>query len=203
MIILRQRVFGLTNDGGGTSSMDFYKSKKADWTAQGGEAKLGKFADWMKGQSSSGNSIADQASNLSVDKSAYRASTLKALPSSSTGVVGKSGGGGFALSDPNKVRQSGMAAGIAANQQAASNPNNKSNMMNSAYSSGKTLGFQQGQKSVGIRQGAINTWNNMGTFGKIATGTALVGGAALLARNRQKRKEAERELELERARNRR
>lgn len=63
------------------------------------------------------------------------------------------------------------------------------------------------KSSVGIKQGAINTWNNMSTGQRIATGaiasTALVGGAALLARNRQKRKEAERELELERARNRR
>lgn len=34
--------------------------------------------------------------------------------------------------------------------------------------------FQMGQKSVGIRQGAINTWNRMGTMGKAGT---IAGGA--------------------------
>lgn len=201
MKILRQRIFGLTDDGGGTSSMDFYKSKKAEWTSLGGETKLGNFKSWINGQTASGNGIANQASNMSVDKSTYKASTIKALPSSNTGAVGKSGGGGFALTDPNKPKLSGMASGIKANQQAASNPNNKSNLANSAYNSGKISGFKQGQQSVGLKQGAINTWNNMGTVGKVATGAALVGGAALLMRNRQKRKEAEQQLAAERAKN--
>ena len=69
------------------------------------------------------------------------------------------------------------------------------------------MGVKKGQQSVGIKQGAINTWNGMSRNQQIATGaiagTALIGGAALIARNRKKRKEAERELELERARNRR
>lgn len=72
---------------------------------------------------------------------------------------------------------------------------------------GQATGFQQGKNSVGIKQGAINTWNKMSTGQQIATGavagTALVGATALALRNRRKRKEAEEELELERARNRR
>ena len=56
---------------------------------------------------------------------------------------------------------------------------------------GQAEGFKMGQNSVGIKQGAMNTWRNMGTFGKAATvagGVALIGGAAKLLGDRNKNK---------------
>jgi hypothetical protein len=69
------------------------------------------------------------------------------------------------------------------------------------------MGVKKGKQSVGLKQGAINTWKGMNNTQKgLAIGTAAaatLGTGMMIARNRRKRKEAERELELERARNRR
>ena len=69
------------------------------------------------------------------------------------------------------------------------------------------MGVKKGQQSVGLKQGAINTWKGMNNTQKgLAIGGAAVatlGTGMMIARNRKKRKEAERGLELERARNRR
>lgn len=43
-------------------------------------------------------------------------------------------------------------------------------------------GFQRGQASVGIKQGAMNTWNRMGKMGKAGTVAAAVGGTYLLGK---------------------
>ena len=58
--------------------------------------------------------------------------------------------------------------------------------------------FQAGQNSVGLKQGAMNTWNNMSTAGKIGTGVAAgalaLGTTAMVAnsiKNKRKAKEAE------------
>ena len=98
--------------------------------------------------------------------------------------------------------------GVAPKNQAPYMPNYNPNagakdrttaMLNNAYDSGRN--------SVGIKQGAINTWKGMNDTQKgLAIGGAAVatlGTGMMIARNRAKRKEAERELELERARNRR
>lgn len=42
--------------------------------------------------------------------------------------------------------------------------------------------FEMGQKSVGIKQGMRNTWNNMGTLSKAGTIAAGVTAAGLMAR---------------------
>lgn len=67
--------------------------------------------------------------------------------------------------------------------------------------------YNAGRDSVGLKQGAINTWKGMNNTQKgLAIGGAAVatlGTGMMIARNRKKRKEAERELKLERARNRR
>lgn len=53
--------------------------------------------------------------------------------------------------------------------------------------------FEMGQKSVGIKQGMRNTWNNMGTMGKVGTvaAGATVAGLALkgLFGSKKKRKD--------------
>ena len=55
--------------------------------------------------------------------------------------------------------------------------------------------FDMGQKSVGIKQGMKNTWNNMGTMGKVGTvaAGATVAGLALkgLFGGKKKRKKYE------------
>lgn len=43
-------------------------------------------------------------------------------------------------------------------------------------------GIQKGAKSVGIKQGMINTWNNAGRMGKAGMVGAGVAGTALLAK---------------------
>lgn len=43
-------------------------------------------------------------------------------------------------------------------------------------------GIQKGAKSVGIKQGMINTWNNAGKMGKAGMVGAGVAGTALLAK---------------------
>lgn len=43
-------------------------------------------------------------------------------------------------------------------------------------------GFARGQASVGIKQGAINTWNRMGKLGKAGTIAAGVAATGLMAK---------------------
>ena len=63
-----------------------------------------------------------------------------------------------------------------------------------AYQVGKNVGLQEGQKnmatevanakkSVGITQGARNTWNKMGTLGKATTVAAGVTAAGLIGKS--------------------
>jgi hypothetical protein len=42
--------------------------------------------------------------------------------------------------------------------------------------------FKRGQNSTGIGRGAMNTWNRMGTMGKIGTAAGLAGGAYLIGK---------------------
>ena len=42
--------------------------------------------------------------------------------------------------------------------------------------------FKRGQSSTGIGRGAMNTWNKMGTMGKIGTAAGLAGGAYLIGK---------------------
>lgn len=49
----------------------------------------------------------------------------------------------------------------------------------SGYNAGMNAGMKQGAASVGIKQGALNSWNRMGTMGKVGTVGALAGGALL------------------------
>lgn len=51
--------------------------------------------------------------------------------------------------------------------------------------------FQMGQSSVGIKQGAMNTWNRMGKAGKAGTVAAGVGGLYLMGKGLLGRKKKE------------
>ena len=42
--------------------------------------------------------------------------------------------------------------------------------------------FNAGQRTVGIKQGAMNTWNRMGKMGKAGTVAAGLGGAYLIGK---------------------
>lgn len=83
------------------------------------------------------------------------------------------------------------------------NPNIQTTIKNT-FVKGYNKGFQKGASSVGIKQGAINTWNGLSTGQKIgvgALGTAAIALPAIaisIANN--KRREAEEDLERERRR---
>ncbi len=218
MIILRQKNYGLTDDGGGTSSMNFYKDPnvkaqqmaalKAYKTA-GGRSGLGQSFDEFKKTYFTGPNLSEQKSNLVNDKSSYRGSSLVAGQQNN----GKPNVVNNRLSAQEASRQAAQGAQARATQRQANqafaknNPNVFKDVATKARTQGYNAGVQAGKTQVGIKQGAINTWNGMSQNQKIAAG--VIGGAAVLgtgmmiARNRKKRKEAERELELERARNRR
>lgn len=51
-----------------------------------------------------------------------------------------------------------------------------------ATQKGYQKGVQEGIKSVGIKQGMMNTWNNAGKMGKAGMVGAGVAGTALLAK---------------------
>ena len=69
---------------------------------------------------------------------------------------------------------------------------------------GYNKGFQKGASSVGIKQGAINTWNGLSTGQKIGVGALGTAAVALpviaISRANNKRREAEEDLERERRR---
>lgn len=83
------------------------------------------------------------------------------------------------------------------------NPNIQTTIKNTAVK-GYNQGFQKGASSVGIKQGAINTWNSLSTGQKIgvgALGTAAIALPAIaISRANNKRREAEEDLERERRR---
>ena len=87
------------------------------------------------------------------------------------------------------------------------NPNIQTTIKNTSvkgYNKGYSKGFYQGASSVGIKQGAINTWNGLSTGQKIgvgALGTAAIALPAIaISRANNKRREAEEDLERERRR---
>lgn len=83
------------------------------------------------------------------------------------------------------------------------NPNIQTTIKNTSVK-GYNKGFQKGASSVGIKQGAINTWNGLSTGQKIgvgALGTAAIALPAIaISRANTKRREAEEDLERERRR---
>lgn len=81
------------------------------------------------------------------------------------------GAAGSAISNTNKN---------IANEAAKNATRRARNIANPAAAAAKA-GFERGQKSVGIKQGAINTWNRMGKagkFGTLAAGTLVAGTMA-------------------------
>lgn len=104
-----QKIFMLLDNGEGKSLMDF----KKEWTAGGGEAKLGKFTDWYKGDktglaatnSQNAANEAARAAQRAANKANPGAAAAKAAyqrGAASTGILGgikntwKSGAGGRA-----------------------------------------------------------------------------------------------------------
>ena len=87
-----QKIFMLLDNGEGKSLMDF----KKEWTAGGGEAKLGKFTDWYKGDKTGLAATNSQNAANEAAKAAYQRGAA------STGILGgikntwKSGAGGKA-----------------------------------------------------------------------------------------------------------
>jgi hypothetical protein len=162
------------------------------------------------------NALKQQRSNVGVaqnafkdnDKSTFKASVLQGSKDANgklaQGVVGQSGGGNFTVTS-NKTSSAQQA--VQAQQAHAANTNrawadkNKyANIkkQNQAFTKGQQSGFQQGQQSVGLKQGAMNTWNNMSKGQKIgagvAAGAAAIGATAMIAnsiKNKRKAKEAE------------
>lgn len=51
-----------------------------------------------------------------------------------------------------------------------------------ATQKGYQKGVQEGIKSVGLKQGMMNTWNNVGKMGKAGMVGAGIAGTALLAK---------------------
>ena len=104
------------------------------------------------------------------DKSLFRADTIRATKDSA-GVLGQSAGGKFGFNNYKALATSSSAA------------NTK---FNKAYNMGKTSGVQvgmkAGQSSVGIMGGMKNTWNSMGTAGRVGTAAAAIGATALAAK---------------------
>ena len=93
----------------------------------------------------------------------------------------------------NTAKQAGTNAGY---QKALDTMKSTPKTTSTSYATRSTNNaFQQGQQSVGLKQGAMNTWNNMSTTGKVATGAAALGTTALIAgsiiKNKRKAKEAE------------
>ena len=83
------------------------------------------------------------------------------------------------------------------------NPNIQTTIKNTSVK-GYNKGFQKGASSVGIKQGAINTWNSLSTGQKIGVGALGTAAVALpviaISRANNKRREAEEDLERERRR---
>lgn len=66
---------------------------------------------------------------------------------------------------------------------AAMSPKATNNIGNSVtYKSGYNTGYNTGAKSVGIKQGAMNTWNRMGKMGKFGTIAAATAGTFALGK---------------------
>lgn len=92
------------------------------------------------------------------------------------------------------VEVGGSAISRGANGSAITNANNKiakdtatrsaqraRNIANPGAAAAKSA-FSRGQASVGIKQGALNTWNRMGKMGKAGTIAAGATGAYLLGK---------------------
>lgn len=75
--------------------------------------------------------------------------------------------------DNKKFQQMGKA-GDKAGIEALKNQN--------AFRGASRGGYKVGQASVGIKQGALNTWNRMGKAGKAGTIAAGLGGAYLMGK---------------------
>ena len=95
---------------------------------------------------------------------------------------------------PSTVEVGGSAISRGANGSAITNANNKiakdtatrsaqraRNIANPGAAAAKSA-FSRGQASVGIKQGALNTWNRMGKMGKAGTIAAAATGAYILGK---------------------
>ena len=98
------------------------------------------------------------------------------------------------LGDPSKLKVIGVAPATAT--QAPYRPMNDPEKMKMDSIMNKS--YKAGQNSVGLKQGAMNTWNNMSKGQKIgagvAAGAAAIGATAMIAnsiKNKRKAKEAE------------
>lgn len=65
---------------------------------------------------------------------------------------------------------------------AANNAANRAKNIANPGAAAAKAGFTRGQASVGIKQGAMNTWNRMGKMGKVGTIAAGATGAYLLGK---------------------
>lgn len=195
MIILRQKSYGLTNDGGGTSSIDFYKDPtvKAQYInalnkykAAGGNSGTGQSFEEFKKTFFTGQNLSEQKSNMVNDKSTYRGASLR----QGTTQSGK----------PVTVDNRFASRDNSIKAQQANYRVNQQKKVQQAFNKGQ----QQGAQSVGIKQGALNTWNSLSRNQQIGVGVGAgvvaLGTTALIANNIRKRKEAEEDLERERRR---
>lgn len=150
--ILRRKCFDIVADGNSIKGMPISQVKDA-YDKAGGSAKFGNLANYRKQMGD-----LNAGANVTTKGLAQNAVNTGKLTTAKSDLAIKT----------------------------AQKTGNTSNIANAGYKSGfsqgSAAGFAQGQKSVGFMQGAKNTWNNMGTAGKIGTAAAAAGGAYLLGK---------------------
>lgn len=158
--ILKRVNFTLLKDGSGKTISDF----KKDYENAGGQEKLGmSFTQYYRGNAPKVTSIDSGGSAVSMgfgDSAVGKANRE----------ISKKQEERFARRQNNKMiaennRQAGFKAGAI-----------------QGASSGYKAGFNEGANSVGIKQGLVNSWNNMGTAQKIGTAAAGTVAAGLMLR---------------------
>lgn len=150
---LKRKTFALLGDGSGKSISQF----KAEYEKAGGLKGTGKsFKDWYRGGSPSTVEVGGSAVSRGATGSAI-ANTNNQLAQAS------------ATRQANRAANRANAAGV---KEAAMK----------ARTAGYNKGLMTGRNSVGIKQGALNTWNRMGKMGKAGTLAAGAVGVGLMAK---------------------
>ena len=150
---LKRKTFALLGDGSGKSISQF----KAEYEKAGGLKGTGKsFKDWYRGGSPSTVEVGGSAVSRGATGSAI-ANTNNQLTQAS------------ATRQANRAANRANAAGV---REAAMK----------ARTAGYNKGLMAGRNSVGIKQGALNTWKRMGTMGKAGTIAAGAVATGLMAK---------------------
>lgn len=185
---LQRKSFATLADGTGKSIMDF----KKDWQAQGGEAKLGKFADWYRG--------AGTSDNLKAARGLAENGQSAAQVMSQTGFAKGQGTGALAATN-NQINAAATQRATERAARQAVGPDAFKNVATKAQTKGFQKGMQAGQKSVSGLAGAKtwvgNTWNSgmKGKAGLIGAGIVAAGVTTAAIANGVKKNKLKKENE--------